>query len=177
MSDFNFFEHSVAEKAEGKRKTTKILGRAGLLVIVIGFVVACLATFAPLAILAMVMLPVIITLWKKFNCEFKYVIEGASMKFFYVYFASKKPKQILEVVIKDFHKIAPRTAESDAEIKAAGYNKVYMFASSTGAADQYYATFEQNGEKCVVYFEAVEKSLKLLSYYNKANTVVTVVSK
>jgi hypothetical protein len=29
----------------------------------------------------------------------------------------------------------------------------------------------------VVYFQAVEKSLKLLSYYNKANTVVTVVSK
>ena len=176
MSDFNFFEHSVAEKAEGKRKTTKILGRAGLLVVVIGFVVACLMTFAPLAILAMVMLPVIITLWKKFNCEFKYVIEGASMTFYYVYFASKKPKKILEVVIKDFHEVAPRTAESDAQIKADGYNKVYMFAPATNSEDQYYATFEQNGEKCVVYFQAVEKSLKLLRYYN-SKTIVTVVSK
>ena len=37
-------------------------------------------------------------------------------------------------------------------------------------------TFEQNGETCVVYFQAVEKSLSLLRYYNK-NTVVTVVSK
>lgn len=176
MSDFNFFEHSVEEKAEGKRKTVKILGRAGLLAVVIGFVVACLATFAPLAILAMVMLPVIITLWKKFNCEFKYVIEGASMSFFYVYFASKKPKKMLEVMIKDFREIAPRTAESDAKIKAEGYNKVYMFAPATNSVDQYYATFEQNGEKCVVYFQAVEKSLSLLRYYNK-NTVVTVVSK
>ena len=44
------------------------------------------------------------------------------------------------------------------------------------SVDQYYATFEQNGEKCVVYFQAVEKSLSLLRYYNK-NTVVTVVSK
>ena len=176
MSDFNFFEHSVEEKAEGKRKTVKILGRTGLLAVVIGFVVACLATFAPLAILAMVMLPVIITLWKKFNCDFKYVIEGASMTFYYVYFASKKPKEILKVIIKDFHEVAPRTAESDAKIQADGYNKVYMFASSSHAVDQYYATFEQNGEKCVVYFEAVEKSLKLLRYYN-SNTIVTVVSK
>ena len=176
MSDFNFFEHSVEEKAEGKRKTVKILGRTGLLAVVIGFVVACLATFAPLAILAMVMLPVIITLWKKFNCEFKYVIEGASMSFFSVYFASKKPKKMLEVMIKDFREIAPRTAESDAKIKAEGYNKVYMFAPATNSVDQYYATFEQNGEKCVVYFQAVEKSLSLLRYYNK-NTVVTVVSK
>jgi hypothetical protein len=99
------------------------------------------------------------------------------MTFYYVYFASKKPKEILKVVIKDFREIAPRTAESDAKIKAEGYNKVYMFAPSTNSEDQYYGIFEQNGEKCVVYFQAVEKSLKLLSYYNKANTVVTVVSK
>ena len=176
MSDFNFFEHSVAEKAEGKRRTVKILGRVGLLAVILAFVIVCFATFPPLAILAMVLLPVILTLWKKFNCDFKYVIEGAAITFYYVYFASKKPKEILKVVIKDFHEIAPRTAESDAKIKAEGYNKVYMFASSTGAADQYYATFEQNGEKCVVYFEAVEKSLSLLRYYNK-NTIVTVVSK
>ena len=176
MSDFNFFEHSVAEKAEGKRKTVKILGRAGLLAIVAAFVAVCFMTFPPVAIVAMVLLPVIITLWKKFNCEFKYVIEGASMTFYYVYFASKKPKEILKVVIKDFREIAPRTAESDAKIKAEGYTKVYMFAPATKSVDQYYATFEQNGEKCVVYFQAVEKSLSLLHYYNK-NTVVTVVSK
>lgn len=176
MSDFNFFEHSVAEKAEGKRKTVKILGRAGLLAVVAAFVVVCFITFPPVAIVAMVLLPVILTLWKKFNCDFKYVIEGASITFYYVYFASKKPKEILKVIIKDFHEVAPRTAESDAKIKADGYNKVYMFASSSNAVDQYYATFEQNGEKCVVYFEAVEKSLKLLRYYN-SNTIVTVVSK
>jgi len=177
MSDFNFFEHSVEEKAEGKRRTVKILGRVGLLAVVIGFVAVTFIIKMPmLAILAMVLLPVIITLWKKFNCEFKYVIEGASMTCYYVYFASKKPKEILKVVIKDFREIAPRTDESYAKIKAEGYTKFYMFAPATKSVDQYYATFEQNGEKCVVYFQAVEKSLSLLHYYNK-NTVVTVVSK
>ena len=177
MSDFNFFEHSVEEKAEGKRRMIKILGRAGLIGIVVAYVAITFIINMPmLAIIAMVMLPVILTLWKRFNCEFKYVIEGASMTFYYVYFASKKPKEILKVTIKDFREVAPRTAESDAKIKAEGYNKVYMFAPSTNSEDQYYATFEQNGEKCVVYFQAVEKSLKLLRYYN-SNTIVTVVSK
>jgi hypothetical protein len=178
MSDFNFFEHSVEEKAEGKRRMVKILGRAALIGIVVAYVAITFIIKMPmLAIIAMVMLPVILTLWKRFNCEFKYVIEGANMTFYYVYFASKKPKEILKVVIKDFREIAPRTAVSDAKIEAEGYNKVYMFAPSTNSEDQYYGIFEQNGEKCVVYFQAVEKSLKLLSYYNKANTVVTVVSK
>ena len=177
MSDFNFFEHSVEEKAEGKRKMIKILGRTGLIGFVVIFIAVTFIIKIPmLAILPVFCLPIIITLWKKFNCDFKYVIEGASMTFYYVYFASKKPKEILKVIIKDFHEVAPRTAESDAKIQADGYNKVYMFASSSHAVDQYYATFEQNGEKCVVYFQAVEKSLSLLRYYNK-NTVVTVVSK
>ena len=177
MSDFNFFEHSVEEKAEGKRKTIKILGRAGLLGFVIVFVAVTFIIKMPmLAILPVFCLPIVLTLWKKFNCELKYVIEGASMTFYYVYFASKKPKEMLKVMIKDFREIAPRTAESDAKIKADGYNKVYMFAPHSKSVDQYYATFELNGEKCVVYFQAVEKSLSLLRYYNK-NTIVTVVSK
>jgi hypothetical protein len=125
MSDFNFFEHSVEEKAEGKRRMVKILGRAALIGIVVAYVAITFIIKMPmLAIIAMVMLPVILTLWKRFNCEFKYVIEGANMTFYYVYFASKKPKEILKVVIKDFREIAPRTAESDAKIKAEGYNKV-----------------------------------------------------
>ena len=51
-----------------------------------------------------------------------------------------------------------------------------MFASHSTAEDQYYATFEENGKKCVVYFEATEKTLKLLRYYNPV-TVVTKVSR
>ena len=178
MSDFNFFEHSVEEKAEGKRKSSILLGRLAALAVYAGIIGALLAIFAPLAIIPVVLLPIFLTIWKWFKCELKYVIEGGSIAFYRIHHGSKKaqPPKDLEVVIKDFHEVAPRTAESDAKIKADGYNKVYMFAPHSTSEDQYYATFEQNGEKCVVYFQAVEKSLKLLRYYN-ANTIVTVVSK
>lgn len=178
MSDFNFFEHSVEEKAEGKRKTSILLGRLGLLAVYAGIIGALLAIFAPLAIVPIVVLPIFLAFWKWFKCDLKYVIEGASMSFYRLHHGSKKaqPPKDLEVVIKDFHEVAPRTAESDAKIQAEGYTKVYMYAPHSKSDDQYYATFEKDGEKCVVYFQAVEKSLKLLRYYN-ANTIVTVVSK
>ena len=178
MSDFNFFEHTVEEKAEGQRRTSILVGRLALLAGYCGLIGALLAIFAVLAILPVVLLPIFLAFWKWFKCDLKYVIEGASMSFYRLHHGSKKaqPPKNLEVVIKDFLEIAPRTAESDAKIKAEGYTKVYMFAPHSKSVDQYYATFEQNGEKCVVYFQAVEKSLNLLRYYNK-NTIVTVVSK
>ena len=177
MSDFNSFEHTVDEKAEGQRRMSIILGRLLALGIYAGIIGALLAIFAPLAIVPIVVLPIFLTIWKWFKCDLKYVIEGASISFYRLHHGSRKarPAKDLEVIIKDFHEVAPRTAESDAKIKADGYTKVYMYAPHSTSTDQYYATFEQNGQKCVVYFQAVEKSLKLLKYYN-AKTIVTQVA-
>jgi hypothetical protein len=177
MSDFNFFEHTVDEKAEGQRKMSIILGRLGLLAVYAGCIGALLAIFALLAIIPIVLLPIFLAFWKWFKCDLKYVIEGGTMSFYRIHHGSRKPQppKNLEVTIKDFREVAPLTAEAAAKIKADGYTKVYMFAPHSKADDLYYATFEQNGVKCVVYFQAVEKSLKLLKYYN-SNTLVTAVS-
>ena len=91
-------------------------------------------------------------------------------------YGGMKRKKVLDVVIKDFREIAPRTAESDAKLQARGVSKTYMFASHSTAGDQYYALFEQNGSLRVVYFEATEKTIKILRYYNPV-TVVTKVSR
>ena len=92
--------------------------------------------------------------------------------------ALEEAKQKLTALRADLAELGSslHVEELRAKIKADGYNKVYMFAPHSKSVDQYYATFELNGEKCVVYFQAVEKSLSLLRYYNK-NTIVTVVSK
>ena len=175
MSEFNTFEFVVDEKAEGKRKLTKFLGRMGLIAIIVAWVIFSFMTYPGFAILALVYLGLVLYFWKIFNCELEYSMTSGQMTFSRIYGGLKR-KKVLDVTIKDFREVAPRTAESDAQIKADGYNKVYMFAPATNSEDQYYATFEQNGEKCVVYFQAVEKSLKLLRYYN-SKTIVTVVSK
>lgn len=176
MSDFNSFDFTVDERAEGKRKLVKVLGRTGLLAVVFSFVAVTFIIRMPmLAILPLLLLGLVMFFWKSFNCELKYSMEGGVMTFFRIY-GGKKPKKILAVTIKDFREVSPRTPESDADLKAKGVSKTYSFSSHSTAEDQYYATFEENGVLCVVYFEATEKTLKLLRYYNPV-TVVTKVSR
>ncbi|MBO5511795.1 MAG: hypothetical protein J6B24_08695 [Clostridia bacterium] len=175
MSDFNTFEFVVDERAEGKRKALKFWGRFALLAFVTIWVVVSLCTIFYLAVLPLCMLGLVLYFWKIFNCELEYSMVSGQMTFSRIYGGMKR-KKILEVTIKDFREIAPRTPESDAKLKAQGVSKTYMFASHSTAEDQYYATFEENGQLCVVYFEATEKTLKLLRYYNPV-TVVTKVSR
>ena len=91
-------------------------------------------------------------------------------------YGGMRRKKVLELFIKDMREIAPRTAESDAKLRGRDIQKYYMFASHSTADDQYYALFEKDGQLCVVYFEATEKTLKILRYYNPV-TVVTKVSR
>ncbi|MBQ4113057.1 MAG: hypothetical protein IJD38_09700 [Clostridia bacterium] len=176
MSEFNTFEFVVDEKAEGKRKMIKFLGRFGLLAFIGAFVAFTFIIRMPmLAVLPLGLLGIVLYFWKIFNCELEYSMTSGQMTFSRIY-GSRKRKKVLDVIIKDFRAVAPRTADSDAKLKMQGVSKTYMFASHSTAPDQYYATFEQDGELCVVYFEATEKTLKILRYYNPV-TVVTKVSR
>ena len=175
MSDFNTFEFVVDERPEGKRKALKFWGRFGLIAFIAAWVIVSLCTIFYLAVLPLAMLGVVLYFWKIFNCELEYSMTSGIMTFSRIYGGLKR-KKVLELTIKDFREIAPRSAESDAKLKAQGVAKTYMFASHSTAEDQYYATFEENGSLCVVYFEATEKTLKILRYYNPV-TVVTKVSR
>ena len=176
MNEMNTFEFVVAEKAEGSRKAKKALGRAGLLTIVIGFVIVCFAINAPmLAILPLSLLGIVLYFWKIFNVELEYSMTSGIMTFSRIYGGIRRRK-VLDLTIKEMHEIAPVTAETAAHLQASDVEKSYLFASSSTAIDMYYATFELDGKRCVVYFEATEKALKILRYYNPA-TVVTAVSR
>ena len=175
MSDFNTFEFVVDERPEGKRKALKFWGRFALLAFVAIWVIVSLCTIFYLAVLPLCLLGLVLYFWKIFNCELEYSMTSGQMTFSRIYGGLKR-KKVLDVTIKDFREVAPRTADSDAKLKARGISKTYMFASHSTAIDQYYATFEENGQLCAVYFEATEKTLKILRYYNPV-TVVTKVSR
>ena len=175
MSEFNTFEFVVDECPEGKRKALKFWGRFGLLAFIAAWVIVSLCTIFYLAILPMAMLGVVLYFWKIFNCELEYSMTSGIMTFSRIYGGIKR-KKVLDLTIKDFRECAPRTPEADAKLKARGIKRFYSFSSHSTAEDQYYALFDQDGELCVVYFEATEKTLKILRYYNPV-TVVTKVSR
>ena len=175
MSEFNTFEFVVDERPEGSRKALKFWGRFGLLAFVTIWVVISLCTIFYLAVLPLAFLGVVLYFWKLFNCELEYSMTSGVMTFSRIYGGMKR-KKVLELFIKDMREIAPRTPESDAKLSQRGIAKTYSFSSHSTAEDQYYALFEQDGQLCAVYFEATEKTLKILRYYNPA-TVVTKVSR
>ena len=175
MSDFNTFEFVVDEHPEGKRKAGKFLGRFGIIAFISIWVIVSLCTIFYLAVLPLALLGIVLYFWKLFNCELEYSMTSGIMTFSRIYGGMRR-KKVLELFIKDMREIAPRTAESDAKLRGRDIQKYYMFASHSTADDQYYALFEKDGQLCVVYFEATEKTLKILRYYNPV-TVVTKVSR
>ena len=176
MSDFNTFEFVVDERPEGKRKLIKFLGRFALLAFIGAFVAFTFIIRMPmLAILPLCLLGLVLYFWKIFNCELEYSITSGIMTFSRIYGGMKR-KKVLELFIKDMREIAPRTPESEVKLSARGIAKTYSFSSHSTADDQYYALFQEGEDLCVVYFEATEKTLKLLRYYNPI-TVVTKVSR
>ena len=133
MSDFNTFEFVVDERAEGKRKLIKFLGRFALLAFIGAFVAFTFIIRMPmLAILPLMLLGLVLYFWKIFNCELEYSMTSGIMTFSRIYGGIKR-KKVLELTIKDFRGIAPRTAESDAKLKAQGVSKTSSFDGAGGA--------------------------------------------
>ena len=176
MSEFNTFEFVVDERPEGIRKLKKILGRITVIAVpIIVAIVLLLVKLYPVAVVPLLFLGVILFFWKLFNVELEYSMTSGIMTFSRIY-GSAKRRKVLEFTIKEAIEIAPRTPESDAKLQGRDVEKTYMFASHSTAADQYYALVNVEGKLSVVYFEATEKTLKILRYYNPV-TVVTQVSR
>lgn len=176
----DLYDFTVTEHAEGKARTRKTLGRLIPIAVIVALFAALIAIFKTLAtlfvILLIVFLAPLLALWKWFNLEYKYELISGNMSF-YVMHGSKivntmaKPKPRLSLTIKDMETIAPYTPEAKAAIAAANVKKSHVYISSfTKGQDIYYAIFEQNGEKQVVYFEMTQRALQILYYYNH-NTV------
>ncbi len=176
MNESTTFEFVVAEKPEGKRRFLVTLARIGIIGFMVGFAVLCCLLNVPmLAILPVSFLGVFMYFWKIFNREFEYSMTSGVMTFSHIYGGIRR-KKVLEITIKECKEIAPVTDDTMKHLNELGVEKDYRFVSSTSADDMYFATFEHDGRSCVAYFEATEKALSILYYYNHS-TVKTKVSR
>ena len=166
MHESSTYEYVVNEKPAGARKLKKTLCRIAVLSIPIGFVILCLAVqLYPVAILPLSFLGVVLYFWKLFNVELEYSMTSGIMTFSRINGGMRR-KKVLELTIKDMHEIAPYTDEAKAHLETLPLVKNHLFVSSMEADDIYYAVFENDGDLQVVYFEATEKALHILRYYN-----------
>lgn len=162
---FNYTEHLVKRETDGKLIGARI---AIILLSVILFFGVLFLMFGPvkiphIAVVAVVLICyVAITLWGLTSIEYEYVIASGEMSMDKI-IAAKKRKRMAEFKIPEAEQIIPFD-----EARLDGANVIYGM-SSLSADDLYCAIYKsENGERTALVFNATEKALNMLRYYNKA---------
>ena len=180
MNEFSTYEYVVQRKNKGSQKLKPaflIIGYIIFALLALAFAVrsrlgAPLVALAPLALALIVFLT-----WRYTKIEYEYSITSGILTFSEIY-GGKSRKTIAEFRLKDCTAIAP-LSDPDKRALAERYNAEisYIALSQKDARDAYFATFEnEKGKRCIFFFEATEKALKICRFYNPANTTVTKVS-
>lgn len=169
----NSYEYIVKQKSEGIwrwRRFAMILLYTVLTLAFLGTFIAIKFPWA-IAFLPLLVWMLIYFTWRYVSPEYEYSTLSGEITFTTIY-GGKTRKALFTANIKDFQTIAPYDEAAEAYVSAQRCNRDFLCMSSLQAPDLYYGIFMLEDEKCVVYFEATEKALKILKYYNH-RTVVT----
>ncbi|MBQ8350961.1 MAG: hypothetical protein IJY20_02815 [Clostridia bacterium] len=159
----NYFEYAVDEKPKGKNLLRRVL-------LVVFYVVFALAYFIffysikiphVIAMLPFLLLIVVFFTWRYVNVTYEYIIAVGEITFSRI-LSNRSRKEMLQLSIRDLLEVVPDDGQ-----KPASVDKIYDFRSEKGTPDSYCLVFQNGQEKrCLVYFEATKKALKLLQLYN-----------
>ena len=87
-------------------------------------------------------------------------------------YACKSMRELCRVRVSAMKTVAPYSGEYKAIADAVKESNRIEAVSSMSAADIYFGVFDRDGAEYAIFFEATEKTLKVLRYYNQ-NTVTT----
>jgi len=106
--------------------------------------------------------------WRYVSVECEYQILDGEMKFMEIY-GSKNMRELCRVRVSAMTTIAPYTPEYRSALDAIPEENRCYCVSSRDANDIYFGIFKDKaGEDCAVFFEATEKTLKVIKYYNSS---------
>ena len=173
MNEFLTYEYVAAPPKKKKLQVLLIIGYVFYILVPLFFVTTVAKPFLPLyAIVPLTLCIVVLLTWPMTNPEYEYSMTSGILTFAVIYGGRRRKKQF-EAKIKDMAAIAPYSKMYSDKIAEYDPAKSYEGVSSLDAEGVYFALFEnEKGEKCVYYFEATDRALKILRHYNP-KTVVT----
>ncbi len=169
----NYAEYTVEHKSEGKHRVKRlslislyVLFLLGGMILFVGILklwpVGAIMPFLTWIIWGLT--------WRYAQLEHKCEVGSAKLTISEIY-GRKKQVTVFEHLISDFKIIAPMNDEHKAEYENA--DEFIDQRGSVSSTDAYFAAFEENGKRIVVMFEATNKMVKVLKFYNSKNTVVS----
>ena len=168
----NQYEYIVKQKSEGVWKWRRIMMIALYVVFNLAYLFAFLMTF-PWAVTFLPFLDcaLIYFTWRFVSPEYEYSTLSGEITFTTIW-GGKTRKELFRINIRDFAKIAPYDEAAEAYVSAQKCTRDFRCMSSLYAPDLYYGIFTLGEDKCVVYFEATEKILKIMKYYNIGTVII-----
>lgn len=170
----NYSEYTVEQKAEGKNLRKRVLFITGYLVFGLGL--SGFFLFGPVKIWPIgSILPILTVIligmtWRYAQLEHRYEVANAKFRVSEIY-GRKRMETVFENLVSEFSIIAPMTDEY--KDQWANADKILDYRGSKNSPDSYFARLEKDGKTTVVYFEAINKMLKVMKFYNSKGTVVT----
>ncbi|MBE6540968.1 MAG: hypothetical protein E7672_00755 [Ruminococcaceae bacterium] len=173
----NYAEYTVDKKAEGKNLHKRFLMIALYLLAIAAIVVLIAVTQGGAALLGGILFVLVVALifftWRLVKEERKYEVANAKLKIQEIN-GSGKAKVVFENLVSEFALIAPMTDEYKEKFEKA--DEFHDYRGNSKSKDSYFARLEKDGKSTVVCFEATNKMLKVMTFYNKRATVVTLMS-
>jgi hypothetical protein len=170
----NYAEYTVTKKAEGTNLRKRIILISVYVIYAVIAVILMLkfrlAMWGFLFFLLFVIL--VFFSWKLAKEDRKYECLNAKLVISELNEGiGSKPKIVSEDLISAYSVIAPANEEYRGQWSNA--DEIKDFRGDTKSPDSYFARLEKDGKSTVVLFEATNKMLKVMKFYNSKGTVVT----
>ena len=174
----NYAEYTVTQKAEGKFLKRKLFWLAvyGLIIFAyIGLMVKLSNYGVLVAILTVPFIPMTVMVvryftWNRFvKIEHKYEVVNAKLRITEGY-GPKREEVVFENLLSEFSSIGPMD-EAHRE-KWENADRILECRGSMKSPESYYARLEKDGKSMVVRFEAINKMIKSMKFYNSSATDV-----
>lgn len=166
----HYTEYAVTQKPEGKYRLRRLLLIALYILYPITFMVVCASIQLPMLIIftPVTLWMLIFFTWRYVSVEHEYMIASGTITFVDI-FGGRSRRVLFSCEIRDMMQIAPLTEES---LQSFGDAEVIDLRGSVKAEDGYFFTIkDKDGQKAAVLFEATEKAVKILKYYNPVTVV------
>ncbi len=165
------YEKIVRQKAEGKYLFLKPLFILCYLAIAV-FLGVMIFAYCPspmivpfIAVVIVAVGLIVVLTWKFSSIEYEYEICSGIMSFNYVYGRSTR-RHALDVDLKSMSEVGVYDTTASKRLESVYVTKDFLFISSVHADGIYYALFDDDSDKCIVYFEADGEALALIEKTN-----------
>mgnify|MGYP001043299371 CR=1 FL=1 len=177
-------EHVVERKKEGFYRFRKTLILLAWIILPLIFIAVCfgIGSISPaLSVFkfSLFLIPLFVFLGLKIapinmaygDVSYEYSLSSGKMDFSKIYGLRFK-KDWFSIDLTKVERCAPAEEMTQNEKVGGNYRRVYDATSSCKAKNRYYAIFKnEKEERCLAYFEVIEKSLKMIKVYHPATVV------